>query len=244
MDKLELIDLTLYEFDSEKGIYSKYKKKWCAGYTNKYGYKTIRLKTTDGTIKSFQYHRVLMYVLKPIPDELKDIPLEKLQIDHIDTNKSNNNLSNLRWGTPKMNGNNPITLQHKSATLKGRIITDEWKKKMSKGRKKFFANGGETWNKGKKLPQISGKKNPFFGKKHSEESKKKMSQSHKGTLNNATSKTLYQYDKNKNCLNIYPSVRECCRQNGWNYSAGTAISECCNGKQKTSNGYIWSYNPL
>ncbi len=33
-------------------------------------------------------------------------------IDHIDTNKTNNVVSNLRWCTRKSNSNNPLTLRH------------------------------------------------------------------------------------------------------------------------------------
>ena len=34
-------------------------------------------------------------------------------VDHIDTNRSNNNAVNLRWATPEENNNNPISLINK-----------------------------------------------------------------------------------------------------------------------------------
>lgn len=37
-------------------------------------------------------------------------PHKKQFVDHIDTNRSNNNVSNLRWVTRLENNNNPITL--------------------------------------------------------------------------------------------------------------------------------------
>lgn len=37
---------------------------------------------------------------------------------------------------------------------------------------------------------------------------------------------------------IYPSARECGRQTGFTQAN---ISGCCNGKQKTANGYHWRY---
>lgn len=53
------------------------------------------------------------------------------QIDHIDTDPMNNHPSNLRWVTPKGNCNNPLTKQHISESAKGRIISEETRKKMS-----------------------------------------------------------------------------------------------------------------
>jgi len=43
-----------------------------------------------------------------------------------------------------------------------------------------FKKGHQPWNKGLKLPQLSGKNHHMYGKHHTEESKKKMSESLKG----------------------------------------------------------------
>ncbi len=48
-----------------------------------------------------------------------EIP-EGMQIDHIDTNKFNNNLSNLRLVTDKQNKNNPLTIEHYKLSNKGK----------------------------------------------------------------------------------------------------------------------------
>lgn len=46
----------------------------------------------------------------------------------------------------------------------------------------LFKKGHIPWNKGKKCPQLSGKNHPMYGKHHSEEHKKKISESEKGKI--------------------------------------------------------------
>lgn len=53
-----------------------------------------------------------------------------------------------------------------------------------------------------------------------------------------TSKPTYQYTLDGELIAEYPSTMEVERQLG--YSQGN-ISQCCNGKLKTANGYIWRY---
>lgn len=45
---------------------------------------------------------------------------EGYEIDHIDTNRSNNRLDNLRCVTRKENNNNPLTKKHNSESRKGK----------------------------------------------------------------------------------------------------------------------------
>lgn len=50
-------------------------------------------------------HRIVAMLFIPNPDN-------KPQVDHIDTNKHNNNVNNLRWVTIKENQNNQLSIQH------------------------------------------------------------------------------------------------------------------------------------
>ena len=76
-----------------------------------------------------------------------------------------------------------------------------------------------------------GEKNPLFGKHHSEESRKKMSE-------NRPSKPVLQFSKNGELIAEYPSTREAERQTGCYQSN---ICACCKGKYKSTGGYIWRY---
>lgn len=42
-------------------------------------------------------HRLVAIAFIPIPDELKGIPIDKLDVDHKDGNKDNNCIENLQW---------------------------------------------------------------------------------------------------------------------------------------------------
>ena len=52
------------------------------------------------------------------------------------------------------------------------------------------------------------------------------------------SKKVFQYDKNKNLINVWESIREASRKTKINVSN---ICRCCNGKLNSAGGYIWKY---
>lgn len=149
----------------------------------------------------------------------------------------------------------------------GKIVSDETKKKLSE------ANKGKTiseWQKqrisecnlGKvvsdktreKLSKINtgkhvGKLNNMYGKKHTEETKNKISKALSNNLKvkeNAQkngilcSKKVMQYNKKQELIAIYPSISEAHRTTGINLCS---ISNCCNNKPhcKTAGGYIWKF---
>lgn len=57
--------------------------------------------------------------------------------------------------------------------------------------------------------------------------------------NNPKIKTVYKYSLDKKLLNEYPSCAVAAKENEGCYANN--ISNCCNGKLKTHNGFIWSY---
>ena len=69
-------------------------------------------------------------------------------IDHEDTHKDNNKLTNLKCCTQKDNNNNPITKERRSKTKRLRGVSDKNKKKLSelyKGKHWRIVNGKREW---------------------------------------------------------------------------------------------------
>lgn len=135
-------------------------------------------------VGSERLHRVVAKLFIPNPEN-------KPFIDHIDRNKHNNRVDNLRWCTPKENVNNPNTIEAQKNAAKQR-----WLDYKDSYKNVGYTKGHESHNKGKHLSEETkrklseankgkpsfwkGKVGPSKGKKMSEETKTKISNSHKG----------------------------------------------------------------
>lgn len=80
---------------------------------DKEGYKNIVL-CINKKRKTFRLHRLVAIAFIPNPDNLPEI-------DHIDGDRTNNHLDNLRWSTRKANANNPITRKRVSESKTGEL---------------------------------------------------------------------------------------------------------------------------
>jgi hypothetical protein len=67
----------------------------------------------DGTKKSVNVHRLVATAFIPNPNNYRCI-------DHIDGDKTNNHISNLRWCSDLINQNNPITRAKQRTTLRNK----------------------------------------------------------------------------------------------------------------------------
>ena len=162
MCREELINFDKYIFNKDGSIISKHWKKKLSGWTDDDGYLVSCLTLKNGKKQPYRVNRVIAYLFVPKPEHLKDIPYEELQVGHNDTDRKNNNASNLYWCTSKENNNNQITkekqigrkpwnkgvkgcftddvIKKMSETRKGKHYSEETKRKQSIARKKYWEN--------------------------------------------------------------------------------------------------------
>ena len=84
---------------------------------DKYGYYKVLL-SYNGIVKEKSVHRLLAFAYLPNPEN-------KCDVNHIDGNKSNNNLSNLEWATRSENVKHAFKNKLKIITNKQRILLKE-----------------------------------------------------------------------------------------------------------------------
>ena len=112
--------------------YSKSKDKLIiCSQTNLFGYLICHVRSKEHSC-GFRRMRVNRLVWETFMGEIP----EKYEIDHIDTNKVNNKLTNLRCVTRKENMNNVLTRKHISESRIGYSPSKEARENISKGQRK------------------------------------------------------------------------------------------------------------
>ena len=85
----------------------------------------------DGKMKRLSLHRLLAIAFIPNTEN-------KPCIDHINTDRSDNRIENLRWATRKENHNNPLSIVNHGNASRGRVVSEEQKKNQSEKMKGRF----------------------------------------------------------------------------------------------------------
>lgn len=80
------------------------------------------------------------------------------------------------------------------------------------------------------------KDRPFLGKKHSEETRKMMSDKKRGKVPSSSGWNKKRI-KNQTTGEVFESINAACERYNLHKAA---VSRCCLGKQKTSGGFVWS----
>lgn len=174
------------------------------GYTDKGGYIRVNLR------KNGRWHHKLIHRL--VTETFIPNPENKPCVDHIDTIRTNNVVTNLRWVTHKENSNNELSIKHYSDAK------TEWWKDESR----------HKWMSESKI----GEKNPNCGKKESKEITEKRTKQ--------LEKPIYQYDLNMNLIKKYNCVKAAAEENGFDRSclSRAARGRYCNNK---CYNFIWFY---
>lgn len=90
----------------------------------------------DGVRKYYRVHRLVAQAFLPQPME------GQTQVEHINTDKRDNRVQNLRWVSPKGNMANELTRYHLSMSHQN--PSPETRKRMSEGQKRRFQRERET----------------------------------------------------------------------------------------------------
>ena len=157
MDKVQIACIQGFEdryiITSDGRVFSIQSRKLLKPYKGKSNYYKVGL-SKDGKT---QYERIHRLVAKAfIPNEE-----DKPQVDHIDGDSTNNDVTNLQWVSPKENCNNPNTRDKRAHTFadpvtkkrmsQSHMIVEERKRLFRMGHSGFTSTGRIISNNNNKL---------------------------------------------------------------------------------------------
>lgn len=199
----------------------------------KLGYRMISL-SKDGDVHTMYVHRLVALAFIPNP---KNFPM----INHKDEDKTNNNVSNLEWCTPRYNM--AYSNVFDAAKLKNSIPVCQYDMDGV-----FIKRYNSSYDAARKigvkpycisyccLGKIGSVKGFLW--KYEDEDREKIKHTR------VSKRRVVQMDINGNELKIWSSIREAALSTRSNESL---IGRCCNNKRNNTNGFKWKYfdaNPI
>lgn len=152
-----------------------------------------------------------------------------------------------------------ISSKGKNTWTKGLKRTDEQKKALSERVRMWHHDNGRIpkkrmsrqevrefmskLKKGVERPMYKGEGNPFFGKKHTEETRLKLSEhnrKNKTGANNGRARAILQYDLNGNLIKEWDTVTNASNELG---IKRTTISGCLRGDTVRAKQFVFKYKP-
>lgn len=149
---------------------------------------------------------------------------EGMEIDHRNTDRTDNRLENLKLCNHIDNVNNPITMHKIREGVKRRTESQTWRKIHLSNLNKLH-NDPVAQEKQKEGLRRKWGDEEFRNRRREQVSKDK-------------SKPVLQYTLNEEFVKEWKSAREIERELGYN---NRYISECCTGKRKSVYGSIWKH---
>jgi hypothetical protein len=200
------------------------------------GYMVCNMKNKQITV-----HRMVMMAFHPIQNH------KEMVVDHIDSNKDNNCVENLRWCTPAQNTQyyyaNNVHKSNKTTTMRPVIITHsntgmeyEFISLTAAGKESGFSYDQlkdflRGRNKKGYLLDLRG----YFTVRYKDEHNKVIRNSE-----NLFRAKVNQFDLNGNFIRQYNSLTEAA--NSLHTDGVSNIGSCCRGNISTFHGYIWRYD--
>lgn len=205
-------------------------------HQDKHGYVWVSLPRKN-KFRTVLVHRLVAGMFIPNPMLYKEI-------NHIDGNKTNNNVYNLEWCTRSQNVKHAFAMGLKSNKkgseharakkcyeydMKGNFIK-EWGS---------ISEAAEYYNDvtGNVCAACSGKYKTFHGHIWSYKREEIDVNAHR----NSSGERTYQYSKEGELIAEYFNMKDTVEASGVDKSN---ITKCCLGKRKTAGGYIWSHTPI
>lgn len=222
---------TNYAITTEGLLLNTKTNKYLKGQTQKNGYKTYIITLSDGSRKRLYAHRMVMMTFKPVEG------MEDLEVNHIDGNKQNNDISNLEWVTSQ---------QNKQHALQTGLYDSKLKKIYCFDKEKNLVGEFDSIVTAVKLQKVShsglsnalnhDKATLFNGHywRFSPDPNFEIYTSE----NKGEKKRVGKFSLDGDFIESYDSIAEAAEAHGIFRSN---ISKCCNGHIRTYKGFIWQF---